>query len=130
MQIVLSLMAMPEGISGATFQVAENKKDPESYIVFIDKNASTQKQRHVFGHELGHVFLGHFRSGDTLTIAPKGRTIFYHGEEIRRGDKTPLNLNKSPCEIEADAHAWEFYHRYKPTFARLREYGKAFIREE
>lgn len=129
MQIVLSMMAMPEGISGATFQIAENKKDPESYVVFIDKNASTQKQRFSFGHELGHIFLGHFRSGDTLTIAPKGRTIFYHGEEIRRGDKTPLNLNKSPCEIEADAHAWAFYHKYKCAFADLKEYGQAVIKE-
>lgn len=129
MQIVLSMMAMPEGISGATFQITENKRDPESYVVFIDKNASTQKQRRTYGHELAHVFLGHFRSGDTLTIAPKGKAIFYHGEKIHRGDKTPLDLNKSPCEIEAEAHAWTFYHKYKRAFANLKEYGQAVIKE-
>lgn len=125
MQIYFSMEGLPEEIFGAVFQIPENKKDPETYVVFINKGASVQKQRHAFGHELAHVFLGHFRTDDPLTIDPKKRKVLHHGVEISSATIDPAT---SKSEEEANAHAWEFYRRYKPTFARLREYGTAFLK--
>lgn len=125
-RIYFSLQPLPAGISGATFR---SEKDPARYVVFCDSTTSTQKRRKTFGHELAHILLGHFDTAATLDINTAGEApkVFYQGEEIHSGDKAPLNLNTEPWELEADAAAWSYYHKYKPTFAELEDKGQAYL---
>lgn len=125
-RIYFSLQPLPAGISGATFQ---SKEDPARYVVFCDNTTSTQKRRHSFGHELAHIFLGHFDTAATLDIHTAGEApkVFYQGEEIHKEDPTPLYLNTEPWELEADAAAWSYYQKYKPTFAELEDKGQAYL---
>lgn len=125
-KIFFSLRPLPAGISGATFQ---SQPDADRYLVICDSAISTQKRRKTFGHELAHILLGHFDTAATLDISTAGETpkVFYKGEEIHRGDKAPLNLDAEPWELEADAAAWSYYHKYKPTFAELEDKGQAYL---
>lgn len=125
-RIYFGLQPLPAGISGATFR---SKKDPARYVVFCDSTTSTQKRRKTFGHELAHILLGHFDTAATLDIHTAAETpkVFYQGEEIHSEGKTPLNLNTEPWELEADAAAWSYYHKYKPTFAELEDKGQAYL---
>lgn len=121
MQIFLSLQPLPKGIYGAACQVPEK----ESYFVFIANEASAQKQRFAFGHELAHIFLDHFHSDDPITIDREKRIVFHNGKEI---DPSMIDT-ASKSEKEANARAWEFYRKYKTAFIYLKEHGKAKITE-
>lgn len=125
-RICFSLQPLPAGISGTTFQ---SQPDADRYLVICDSTTSTQKRRKTFGHELAHILLGHFDTAATLDINTAGEApkVFYKGEEIHSGDKTPLNLDTEPWELEADAAAWSYYHKYKPTFAELEDKGQAYL---
>lgn len=126
MKILVEFRPLPEGISGATFR---GESRPDYYLLLCDSTASRQKRRHSFGHELAHIFLGHFDTAATLDINTAGSApkVSYQGEEIRKGDPTPLHLDKEPWELEADAAAWSYYHKYKPAFADAEDKGSTVI---
>lgn len=126
MKILVQFRPLPAGMSGVTFRGAS---DPEYYLLLCDSTTSRQKRRHSFGHELAHIFLGHFDTAATLDINTAGEApkVFYQGEEIHKEDPTPLHLNKEPWELEADAAAWNYYHKYKLAFADAEGKGHTVI---
>lgn len=125
-KIFFSLQPLPAGISGATFQ---SQPDADRYLVICNSTTSRQKRRHSFGHEMAHVLLGHFDTAATLDVYAKegAPQVFYKGEEIHSGEAAPISLNAEPWELEADAAAWSYYHKYKPTFAELEDKGQAYL---
>lgn len=126
MKILVEFSPLPAGMTGVTFR-SDSKSD--YYLVICDSTTSRQKRRHSFGHELAHIFLGHFDTAATLDINTAGEApkVFYQGEEIHKEDPTPLHLNKEPWELEADAAAWSYYHKYKPAFADAEDKGHTVI---
>lgn len=126
MKILVEFRPLPAGMSGATFR---SESRPEHYLLLCDSTASRQKRRHSFGHELAHIFLGHFDTAATLDINTTGAApkVSYQGEEIRKEDPTPLHLNKEPWELEADAAAWSYYHKYRLAFAQAEAKGSTVI---
>lgn len=125
-KIFFTLQPLPAGITGATFQ---SQPDADRYLVICDSAISTQKRRKTYGHELAHILLGHFDTAATLEINTAGEApkVFYQGKEIHKEDPTPLYLNTEPRELEADAAAWSYYHKYKATFATLEDKGQAYL---
>lgn len=78
-------------IKGVTFA------GTDEYIIMIDSSRHPQAQRHTLGHELAHIYLGHFdRSGVAWELMPDGGS-FSHDETLER---------------EANAHAWEYYRLF------------------
>lgn len=126
MKILVEFSPLPAGMTGVTFR---SDSKPDCYLVICDSTTSSQKRRRSFGHELAHIFLGHFDTAATLDINTAGEApkVFYQGEEIHKEDPTPLHLNKEPWELEADAAAWSYYHKYKPAFADAEDKGSTVI---
>ena len=126
MKILVDFSPLPAGMTGVTFH-DDSKSD--CYLVICDSTTSTQKRRKTFGHELAHILLGHFDTAATLDINTAGEApkVFDRGEEIHSGDKAPLNLDTEPLELEADAAAWSYYHKYKPAFADAEDKGHTVI---
>ncbi len=127
MKITVEFRPLPAGITGATFR---SESYPEYYLVICDSTTSTQKRRRSFGHELAHIFLGHFDTAATLKrdTTSGELKVSYKGEEIRKDDPTPLHLNKEPWELEADAAAWSYYRKYKLAFIQAEDKGRAFLK--
>lgn len=117
---------LPEGVHGAVFL---DRKDPGAFFVLCNSTEKAITRRHAFGHELAHIFLGHFDTAATLDINTAGSAakVSYQGEEIRKGDPTPLHFNKEPCELEANAAAWSYYRKYKLAFADAEDKGQAYL---
>jgi len=126
LKILVEFSPLPAGMTGVTFR---NDSKSDCYLVICDSTTSRQKRRHSFGHELAHIFLGHFDTAATLDINTAGEApkVFYQGEEIHKEDPTPLHLNKEPWELEADAEAWSYYRKYKPAFTDAEDKGHTVI---
>lgn len=72
--------------------------DSTGFFVIIDSTRGPQAQRFTLGHELAHIFLGHFdrRDAEWKPLTEGVRFI------------TDRNL-----ETEANRHAWRYYRLYK-----------------
>lgn len=79
--IEVNKLDLPAGIFGAT---ACNEAEAK-YQVYINGSVAGIVQRHTLGHELAHIFLGHFESD--LPLWAKER--------------------------EAEEKAWDYYRAYK-----------------
>ena len=78
--IEITFTAFPEGpIHGCITDLGER------YLILIDSNSYRLQQYHALGHELAHLFLGHFDSSRPV-----------------------MDL-----EHEANERAWEFYRAYR-----------------
>lgn len=74
-------------VSGATIQ-----DSPTAYTAFIDADANKQERAHTLGHELAHIFCGHFnRPGaavDELEQEAESKAAEYYRaykEKLKRG---------------------------------------------
>lgn len=83
MEVSIKYEPFPEQLQGSTsgFTVARRGK----YMVVIDSTRAGIVQRRTIGHELAHIFLGHFEKKIPTLIA----------------------------EREADRRAWEYYRLYR-----------------
>ncbi len=108
----------PDGLYGITVLFPDG-----DYIVSCNSKSSVQRRRHAFGHELAHIFLGHFNQ-DEYVVHIKKRDHDYSERELEKYDR---NRDNNPCEREANAHAWEYYRRYRKYFLQAEETGKAII---
>ena len=69
----------------------------DEYIIMIDSSRHPQAQRHTLGHELAHIYLGHFdRSGVAWKLLP---------------DAWQYSQDKE-LEREANANAWKYYRLF------------------
>lgn len=126
MTICVIFQHMPEGITGATINYP---KAPEYFWIFLDSAQSVQKRRKSFGHEMGHICLGHFNHADTVQFRRDGEETraYYQGELIQSDDPHPLNLNESSWEREAEREAWNYYRKYRKAFYEAEANGMATI---
>ena len=70
--------------------------DKKEYIVFIDSSRHPQTQRHTLGHELAHIYLGHFDRGGNVWKSAAGARY----------------LQDETMEREANANAWKYYRLF------------------
>lgn len=105
-QIKITRCPFPETIRGKVRGVTSHDKD--GFFVVIDSTRGQVAQRRTLGHELAHIFLGHFdRSDIEWELLEKG-TRFITDREI---------------EAEADRHAWKYYRLYE-KHRRTRRAGR------
>ena len=126
MKICVIFQPMPEGIAGATINYPEA---PEYFWIFCDSAQSVQKRRKSFGHEMGHICLGHFNHADTIRLRSdsEGTRAYYRGKLIQPDDPDPLNLDVSACEREAEREAWNYYRKYRKAFYEAEANGMSTI---
>ena len=95
-QIKITRCPFPETIRGKVRGVTSHDKD--GFFVVIDSTRGQVAQRRTLGHELAHIFLGHFdRSNIEWKLLQNG-TRFITDREI---------------EAEADRYAWKYYRLYE-----------------
>lgn len=80
--IRLSIVALPESVEGITGQMQR-----DSYWILINEKLCLLHQAFAIGHELAHIFLGHFNG--------------------------QCNCQLENMEHEADRKAWSFFRLYR-----------------
>lgn len=106
-QIKILHYPFPEEIRGIVRGVTS--ADNDGFFVLIDCTRGQVAQRRTLGHELAHIFLGHFdRSDIEWELLEKG-TRFITDRRI---------------EAEADRHAWKYYRLYKKSRRTRQEANK------
>ena len=75
----------PEQLRGRIKSFVINKNHGENYLIVIDSTRAPIVQRFLLGHELAHVFRGHFEKSISIGFAEK----------------------------DADRHAWQYYRMYR-----------------
>lgn len=126
MRIIITFTALPKGIYGITLQ---SKSCPDQFLVLCDNTGHIQRRRHSFGHELAHIFCGHFDTEDVLKISGEGADtkIYEHGTLLRKDDTTGKLDRNTSSEREANAQAWHYYRRFRDQFLKAERTGKATI---
>ena len=95
-QIKITRCPFPETIRGKVRGLTIYDKD--GFFVVIDSTRGQVAQRRTLGHELAHIFLGHFdRSDIEWQQLPKGSRF----------------ITDRKIEAEANRHAWKYYRLYK-----------------
>lgn len=75
----------PDQIRGKIRGLSIARNDGKDFLVIIDSSRAKISQRRTLGHELAHIFRGHFNSEISLSFAEK----------------------------DADLHAWEYYRLFR-----------------
>ena len=140
MEITIEFFQLPHSIHGATIQgerrfaqfirrptlgqifprVRHTRKD--HFYVVCNTEDSPQKRRHTFGHELAHIFCGHFNSADPLTYHEKENAILHNGKPLPE-----VYSNDTVSEREADLKSWSYYQRFRNEFLQAEKTGGASI---
>ena len=95
-QIKITRYPFPEIIRGRVRGLTSHDKD--GFFVVIDSTRGQVAQRRTLGHELAHIFLGHFDRSDIKWQPLESGTHFIIDKVI---------------EAEADRHAWKYYRLYE-----------------
>ena len=95
-QIKITRCPFPETIQGKVRGLTSHDKD--GFFVVIDSTRGQVAQRRTLGHELAHIFLGHFDRSDIEWQPLTTGTHFITDKAI---------------EAEADRHAWKYYRLYE-----------------
>ena len=105
--ITIKLHDMPKGIYG--FTAADSRTG--EYYTLVDSKMCPLQQRHTFGHELAHIFEGHFHND-----------AIFHNNDV-------FFLRVDTIEHEAEQKAWHYYRMYRDAFRQLQTTGKTKIEE-
>lgn len=95
-QIKITRYPFPGAIRGKVRGVTSHDKD--GFFVLIDSTRGQVAQRRTLGHELAHIFLGHFDRSDI------------EWELLEKGTRF---ITDRGIEAEADRHAWKYYRLYE-----------------
>lgn len=95
-QIKITRCPFPETIRGKVRGVTIYDKD--GFFVVIDSARGRVAQRRTLGHELAHIFLGHFDRSDI------------EWKLLQKGDRF---ITDREIEAEADRYAWKYYRLYE-----------------
>ena len=95
-QIKITRCPFPETIRGKVRGVTIYDKD--GFFVVIDSARGRVAQRRTLGHELAHIFLGHFERSDIEC------------KLLQKGDRF---ITDREIEAEADRYAWKYYRLYE-----------------
>ena len=95
-QIKITRCPFPETIRGKVRGVTIYDKD--GFFVVLDSARGRVAQRRTLGHELAHIFLGHFDRSDI------------EWKLLQKGDRF---ITDREIEAEADRYAWKYYRLYE-----------------
>ena len=121
MKVLIFFEPLPEGIHGAAIQ---DNEDSSLYWLLCDSTGHVQRRRYSFGHELAHIFCGHFDTEDPLEISIARKEIRQHGVALQAKDHPARDTHS---EEEADRQAWIFYRRFRDQFMQAETTGRAVI---
>lgn len=121
MKILIYFEPLPAGIHGAAIQ---DNEDHSLFWLLCDSNAHQQRRRYTFGHELAHIFCGHFNTEDPLKVYPKEKVILQRGTILQENDHS---FRDTSSEHSADRNAWHYYRRFRDQFIQAEKTGRATI---